>query len=75
MCHKKIPFLENRAYLDKEVSILNHLPTDLLLDETRARISAKKTVAIEDMVDMPTTKRSKMSTSMNTIDLCKTKEN
>eukprot|EP00957_Ditylum_brightwellii_P057188 4333109-Ditylum_brightwellii.AAC.1 len=27
------------------------------------------------MVDMPTAKRSKMSTSMNTIGLCKTKEN
>eukprot|EP00957_Ditylum_brightwellii_P063044 4785083-Ditylum_brightwellii.AAC.1 len=27
------------------------------------------------MVDMPTAKRSKMSTSMNTISLCKTKKN
>eukprot|EP00957_Ditylum_brightwellii_P042212 3196738-Ditylum_brightwellii.AAC.1 len=57
MCLKKTLFSEDRAYLDKEVSILNLLPPDLLLDETTARVSAKKTAAIEDMVDMPTTKR------------------
>eukprot|EP00957_Ditylum_brightwellii_P110101 8397172-Ditylum_brightwellii.AAC.1 len=75
MCLKKTPLLEDRTFLDKEVSILNLLPPDLLLDETTAQVSAEKTVAIEDMVGMPTAKRSKMSTSMNTIDLCKTKEN
>eukprot|EP00957_Ditylum_brightwellii_P044628 3383607-Ditylum_brightwellii.AAC.1 len=70
-----MPLLEDRAFLDKEVSILLLLLSDLLLDETTALVSAKKTAAIEDMVDMPTVKRSKMSTSMNTIGLCKTKEN
>eukprot|EP00957_Ditylum_brightwellii_P119884 9148199-Ditylum_brightwellii.AAC.1 len=75
MCLKKTPFLEDRTYLDEEVSMLNFLPPDLSLDETTAWVSAEKTAAIEDMVNMPTTKRSKMSTSMNTIDICKTKEN
>eukprot|EP00957_Ditylum_brightwellii_P160160 12193052-Ditylum_brightwellii.AAC.1 len=70
-----MPFLEDRAYLDKEMSILNLLPPDLFLDETTGRVSAEKTAAIEDMVDMPTAKRSKMSMSMNTVGLCKTKEN
>eukprot|EP00957_Ditylum_brightwellii_P105275 8025180-Ditylum_brightwellii.AAC.1 len=67
--------LEGRAFLDKEVSILNLLLPDLLLDKTTAWVSAKKTVAIEDMVNMSTAKRSKMSISMNTIGFCKTKEN
>eukprot|EP00957_Ditylum_brightwellii_P077273 5872307-Ditylum_brightwellii.AAC.1 len=67
--------LEDRALLDKEGSILNLLPPNLLLDKTTAQVFAKKTAAIEDMVGMPTAKRSKMSTSMNTIGLCKTKEN
>eukprot|EP00957_Ditylum_brightwellii_P177610 13528618-Ditylum_brightwellii.AAC.1 len=66
---------EDKAFLDKEVSILNLLLPDLLLDETTAQVSAEKTAAIEDMVDMPTTKRSKKSTAMTTIGLCKTKEN
>eukprot|EP00957_Ditylum_brightwellii_P054720 4146146-Ditylum_brightwellii.AAC.1 len=64
---KKVLLLENRAFLDKKVSILNLVPPDLLLDETLAQVSAKKTAAIEDMIDMPTAKRSKMSTSMSTI--------
>eukprot|EP00957_Ditylum_brightwellii_P076751 5833780-Ditylum_brightwellii.AAC.1 len=75
MCLKKTPWLEDRAFLDKEVSILNLLPPDLLLDETTARVSAEKTAATGDMVDMPTAKRSKMPTTMNTIGMCKTKEN
>eukprot|EP00957_Ditylum_brightwellii_P176220 13418198-Ditylum_brightwellii.AAC.1 len=75
MCLKKTPLLEDRAFLGKEVSILNLLPPTMLLNETIAQVSAKKTAAIEDMVDMPTAKRSKMSTSMNTIVLCMTKEN
>eukprot|EP00957_Ditylum_brightwellii_P043253 3277823-Ditylum_brightwellii.AAC.1 len=75
MCLKKTPFLEDRAYLDNEVSILNLFPPDLLLDEKTAWVSVEKTAAIEDMVNMPTSKRSKMSTPMNTIGLCKTKEN
>eukprot|EP00957_Ditylum_brightwellii_P127118 9691995-Ditylum_brightwellii.AAC.1 len=75
MCPRKTPLLEDRAFLDKEVSILNLLPPDLLLDDITAQVSAKKTVAIKDMVDMPTAKRSKISMSTNTIDLCKTKEN
>eukprot|EP00957_Ditylum_brightwellii_P180257 13731747-Ditylum_brightwellii.AAC.1 len=69
-----MPLSEERAFLKKEVSILNLLPADLLLDEMTVQVSAKKTAAIKDMVDMPTAKRSKMSTSMNTIGLCKTKE-
>eukprot|EP00957_Ditylum_brightwellii_P128775 9823352-Ditylum_brightwellii.AAC.2 len=75
MCLKKMPFSEDRAYLDEEVSILNLLLPDLSLDETTARVSAKKTAAIKDMVNIPTAKRSKMSTSMNTIGLYKTKGN
>eukprot|EP00957_Ditylum_brightwellii_P014185 1068019-Ditylum_brightwellii.AAC.1 len=75
MCLKKMLFLEDRAFLHKEVSILNLLLPDLLLDKTTAQVSVEKTAAIEDMVDMPTTKRLKMSTSMNTISFCKTKEN
>eukprot|EP00957_Ditylum_brightwellii_P141189 10757074-Ditylum_brightwellii.AAC.1 len=75
MCLKKMLFLKGRAYLDKEVSILNLLPPDLLLDGTTAWVSAEKTAVIKDMIDMPTAKRSKMSTTMNTIGLCKTKEN
>eukprot|EP00957_Ditylum_brightwellii_P175722 13379882-Ditylum_brightwellii.AAC.1 len=74
MCLKKSPLSEDRAFLDKEVSILNLLLPGLSLDGTTARVSAKRTATIEDMVDMPTAKRSKMSTSMNTIGLCKTKE-
>eukprot|EP00957_Ditylum_brightwellii_P056043 4247266-Ditylum_brightwellii.AAC.1 len=70
-----MPLLEDRAFLDKEVSILNLLLPNLLLDETTSRVSDKKTAAIEDMVDMSTAKRSKISMSMNTIGLCKTKEN
>eukprot|EP00957_Ditylum_brightwellii_P199743 15226915-Ditylum_brightwellii.AAC.1 len=70
-----MPFLEDRAFLDKKVSILNLLLTDLLLDKTTAQVSAENTAAIKNMVNMPTAKRSKMSTSINTIGLCKTKEN
>eukprot|EP00957_Ditylum_brightwellii_P066038 5009230-Ditylum_brightwellii.AAC.1 len=62
MCLKRLPFL-------------NLLPPVLLLDETTAQVSAEKTAAIEDMVDMPTAIRSKISTAMNTIGMCKTKEN
>eukprot|EP00957_Ditylum_brightwellii_P164921 12556814-Ditylum_brightwellii.AAC.1 len=75
MCLKKTPLLEVRAFLDKEVSILNLPPLDLLLDKMMAQVSAERTATIEDMADMPTTKRSKMSTIMNTIGLCKTKKN
>eukprot|EP00957_Ditylum_brightwellii_P147549 11236518-Ditylum_brightwellii.AAC.3 len=75
MCHKKTPLLEYRAFLNKEVSILNLLPPDLLLDETTVQVPVEKRVTIEDIVDMPTAKRSKISTTMNTIGLCKTKEN
>eukprot|EP00957_Ditylum_brightwellii_P064300 4879170-Ditylum_brightwellii.AAC.1 len=75
MCLKKMLLSEDRAFLDKEVSILNLLPPNLFLDETTAQISAEKTVANEDMVDIPTAKRSKMSTTMNTIGMCKIKEN
>eukprot|EP00957_Ditylum_brightwellii_P171236 13035280-Ditylum_brightwellii.AAC.1 len=67
--------LEDMAFMDKEVSILNLLPPGLLLEETTAQVSAEKTAAIKDIVDMPTAKRSKMSMSVNTIGLCKTKEN
>eukprot|EP00957_Ditylum_brightwellii_P062699 4758436-Ditylum_brightwellii.AAC.1 len=75
MCLKKTPLSEDRAFLDKKVSILNLFPPDLLLNEMTAQVSVEKMAAIENMVDMPTAKRSKMHMSMNTIGLCKTKEN
>eukprot|EP00957_Ditylum_brightwellii_P010471 793096-Ditylum_brightwellii.AAC.2 len=75
MCLKKTSLLEERAFFDKEVSTLNLFPPDLLLAKMTAQVSAEKTAAIKNMVDMATSKRSKMSTSMNTIGLCKTKEN
>eukprot|EP00957_Ditylum_brightwellii_P034274 2599081-Ditylum_brightwellii.AAC.3 len=62
MCLKKTLFLEDRAFLDKEVSILNLLLPDLLHGKTTANVSAEKTASIKDMVDMPTAKRLKMST-------------
>eukprot|EP00957_Ditylum_brightwellii_P015693 1183504-Ditylum_brightwellii.AAC.2 len=64
-----------KAYLDKEVSVLNLLPPNLALEETTACVSAEKTVSIKGMLDMPVTKRSKASTSINTSSLCQTKEN
>eukprot|EP00957_Ditylum_brightwellii_P193592 14741772-Ditylum_brightwellii.AAC.1 len=67
--------LKKRVFLDKEVSILNLLPPDMLFNRTTVQAFTKKTAAIKDMVDMPTAKRSKMSMSMNRIGLCKTKEN
>eukprot|EP00957_Ditylum_brightwellii_P022086 1665989-Ditylum_brightwellii.AAC.2 len=70
-----MPLLEDRAFLDKEVSILNLLPPNLSLNEMTAQVSTEKTAAIEDMVNMPTAKRSKVSTSMSAIGLCKPKEN
>eukprot|EP00957_Ditylum_brightwellii_P026952 2037254-Ditylum_brightwellii.AAC.1 len=70
-----MPLSEDRAFLDKEMSLLNLLPPNLLLDKTTSQVSTEKTVAIEDMVDMSTAKRAKISTSMNTIGLCKPNEN
>eukprot|EP00957_Ditylum_brightwellii_P068828 5224566-Ditylum_brightwellii.AAC.1 len=70
-----MPLLEERTFLDKEVRIRDLLSPDLLLNDMTAQVSAEKTAAIEDMVDMPTSNKSKMSMSMNTIGLCKTKEN
>eukprot|EP00957_Ditylum_brightwellii_P176836 13469593-Ditylum_brightwellii.AAC.1 len=70
-----MPLSEDRAFLNKEVSILNCLPPDLSLDETTSQVSAEKTAAIEDMVDIPSAKRTKMLTTMDTVGMCKTKEN
>eukprot|EP00957_Ditylum_brightwellii_P025009 1892360-Ditylum_brightwellii.AAC.1 len=75
MKFKKTPLLEERAFLDKEASIFNLLPPDFLLAKTTAQVSAEKTAAIEDIVDMPSAKRSIMATSINTIGLYKIKEN
>ena len=75
MCLKKTPMSEDKAFLDKEVSVLNLLPPNLALEETTARVSAEKTASIEDMLDIPSSKQSKASTSINTSGLCQTKEN
>jgi hypothetical protein len=75
MCLKKTPMSEDKAFLDKEVSVLNLLPPNLALEETTARVSAEKTASSEDMLDIPLAKRSKASTSINTSGLCQTKEN
>eukprot|EP00957_Ditylum_brightwellii_P107545 8205394-Ditylum_brightwellii.AAC.1 len=66
---------KDKAFLDKEVSVLNLLTPNLALEETTARVSAEKTASIEDMLDIPSAKRSKASTSINTSGLCQTKEN
>eukprot|EP00957_Ditylum_brightwellii_P157079 11955072-Ditylum_brightwellii.AAC.1 len=66
---------EDKAFLDKEVSVLNLLPPNLALEETTALVSAKKMAIIEDMLDIPSAKQSKASTSINTSGLCQTKEN
>eukprot|EP00957_Ditylum_brightwellii_P025669 1940996-Ditylum_brightwellii.AAC.1 len=66
---------KDKAYLDKEVSMLNLLPPNLALKETTDCVSAEKTASIEDMFDMLVVKRSKASTFINTSGLCQTKEN
>eukprot|EP00957_Ditylum_brightwellii_P074247 5641672-Ditylum_brightwellii.AAC.1 len=66
---------KNKAYLDKEVSVLNLLPPSLALEETTARVSAEKTASIEDMLNVPVAKRLKAFTSINTSGLCQTTEN
>eukprot|EP00957_Ditylum_brightwellii_P188521 14352188-Ditylum_brightwellii.AAC.1 len=70
-----MPMSEDKAFLDKEVSVLNLLPLNLALEETTARVSAEKTVSIEDMLDILSAKWSKASISINTFGLCQTKEN
>eukprot|EP00957_Ditylum_brightwellii_P149090 11352455-Ditylum_brightwellii.AAC.1 len=66
---------EDKAFLDKEVSVLKLLPPNLALEETTAWVSAEKTTSIEDMLDIPSAKWSEASTSINTSGLCQTKEN
>eukprot|EP00957_Ditylum_brightwellii_P131990 10064032-Ditylum_brightwellii.AAC.1 len=66
---------EDKAFLNKEVSVLNLLPPNLALEETTPQVSTEKTVSIEDMLDIPSAKGSKASTSINTSGLCQTKEN
>eukprot|EP00957_Ditylum_brightwellii_P079163 6020435-Ditylum_brightwellii.AAC.1 len=66
---------EDKAFLDKEVRVLNLIPPNLALEETTAWVSAEKTASIEDMLDIPFAKQSKASTSINTSGLCQTKEN
>eukprot|EP00957_Ditylum_brightwellii_P188226 14328559-Ditylum_brightwellii.AAC.1 len=66
---------EDKVFLDKEVSVLNLLPPNLALEETTAWVSAEKMASIEDMLDIPSAKRSKASTLINTSGLCKMKEN
>eukprot|EP00957_Ditylum_brightwellii_P177614 13528941-Ditylum_brightwellii.AAC.1 len=70
-----MPFAEERAFLDKKVSVLNLLSLGLSLDEATSRVSTEKTTTIEDMIDMCMANQSKVPTFMNTIELCKTKEN
>eukprot|EP00957_Ditylum_brightwellii_P022985 1734955-Ditylum_brightwellii.AAC.1 len=70
-----MPMSEDMAFLDKEVSVLNLLPPNLAQEETTAQVSAEKTASIEDMLDIPSAKWSKASTSINTSGLCQTKEN
>eukprot|EP00957_Ditylum_brightwellii_P032268 2444476-Ditylum_brightwellii.AAC.1 len=55
--------------------MLNLLAPNLDLEEATTGVSAEKTASIEDMVDMPVTKRSKASTSINNSGLCNSKEN
>eukprot|EP00957_Ditylum_brightwellii_P206911 15350534-Ditylum_brightwellii.AAC.1 len=66
---------EDKVFLDTEVSVLNLLPPNLVLEETTAQASAEKTAIIEDMLDIPSAKQSKPFTSINTSGLCQTKEN
>eukprot|EP00957_Ditylum_brightwellii_P029344 2218368-Ditylum_brightwellii.AAC.1 len=75
MCLKKLPISEDKAYLDREVSMLSLLPPNLALEETTAQVSAGKTASIKDILDTPVAKRSKASTSINTSRLCNSKEN
>eukprot|EP00957_Ditylum_brightwellii_P144867 11033967-Ditylum_brightwellii.AAC.1 len=70
-----MPMSKDKAFLDKEVSGLNLLPPNLALEKTTARVSAEKTTSIEDMLDIPSAKRSKASSSINTSGLYQTKEN
>eukprot|EP00957_Ditylum_brightwellii_P170088 12946694-Ditylum_brightwellii.AAC.1 len=70
-----MPMSEEKAFLDKEVSVLNLLPPHLALGEITAQVSAEKTASIEDMLDIPSAKQPKASTSINTTGLCQTKEN
>eukprot|EP00957_Ditylum_brightwellii_P029607 2236983-Ditylum_brightwellii.AAC.1 len=70
-----MPMSEDKAFLDKEVSVLNLLPPNLALEETTAWISAEKTASLEDMLDISSIKQSKASTSINTSGLCQTKKN
>eukprot|EP00957_Ditylum_brightwellii_P208911 15359509-Ditylum_brightwellii.AAC.1 len=72
---QRMMLAEEKAFLDKEVSILNLLPPDLVLDEITTKVSAGKMATIEDMVDMPTPKSTKLTMSINTNGLCKAKEN
>eukprot|EP00957_Ditylum_brightwellii_P006728 510870-Ditylum_brightwellii.AAC.1 len=65
---------EDKVFLDKEVSVLNLFPPNLALEETTAWVSAEKNTSIEDMLDIPSAKWSKASTSINTSGLCQTKE-
>eukprot|EP00957_Ditylum_brightwellii_P153771 11704663-Ditylum_brightwellii.AAC.1 len=61
------------------MSALYLLSPNLALEETTAQVSAEKTASIEHMFDIPSAKRSKASTSINTSintsGLCQTKEN
>eukprot|EP00957_Ditylum_brightwellii_P139730 10648284-Ditylum_brightwellii.AAC.1 len=66
---------EDKAFLDKEASVLNLLPPNLALEETTASVSAEKTASIDDMLDIPSAKWSKVLTFINTSGLCQTKEN
>eukprot|EP00957_Ditylum_brightwellii_P158950 12098090-Ditylum_brightwellii.AAC.1 len=75
MCLKKTSMPGDKVFLDKEVSVLNLLAPNLALEEITACVSAEKMASIENMLDIPSTKRSKVSTLINTSGLCQTKEN
>eukprot|EP00957_Ditylum_brightwellii_P133153 10152305-Ditylum_brightwellii.AAC.1 len=70
-----MPMSKDKAFLDKEVSVLNLFPPNLALEETAAWVSAENTASIEDISDIPSTKQSKALTLINFSGLCQAKEN
>eukprot|EP00957_Ditylum_brightwellii_P040402 3057281-Ditylum_brightwellii.AAC.1 len=66
---------KDKVLLDNEVSVPNLLPFNLFWDDNASQESAETTTTIEYMLGMPTTKHSKLLTSMSTKGLCKSMEN
>eukprot|EP00957_Ditylum_brightwellii_P116688 8900719-Ditylum_brightwellii.AAC.1 len=65
MFFKRTPMSEDAAFDDKEVCILNLLPFHIGLGVVMACVSAEKTATIKDMADMPTSKHSNLSMTIN----------